>query len=529
MRNGYFQLVKATAGFGIKFFPPLDGGEVIKLHEVMAYLDSARIAYDINSLKQAVFADKETLCFLQPGECPIIDERYQLEISSDNMQVTARFYPPSEGGERASFDELLKELRFRNIKSGIRMEVLQNHIQSEGIFCTDLVVAKGKEPRHGKDARIEYFFNTDVHARPAVQEDGRVDYYNLNIINHCRQGDLLAKIIPADEGDYGCDVLGNRIKPREVKKANLKYSNNIELSEDRMSITSKVNGHVMLVENKVFVSDVYEVENVDLSTGNIEFEGSVQVNGNVTSNCVVKAGGNVIINGIVEGAHIWAGGNIIIARGMNGMTKGTLQAGGNIVAKFLENTKAQADGYINAGSILHSDAIAGTEIVVSGKRGFITGGHVQATKRIEVKTLGAVLGAPTVVEVGVSPKIKAEYAQLQKEVKDIVREIKNAQPVITNFTEKRAKGVRFSEEQLKYVKQTAELLKAKKEELETKSSMMQELQLAFDPKEKACVKVTGEVYPGTTIIIGDVSMNVQTTYHYCRFERIDGDVKMTAL
>lgn len=43
------------------------------------------------------------------------------------------------------------------------------------------------------------------------------------------------------------------------------------------------------------------------------------------------------------------------------------------------------------------------------------------------------------------------------------------------------------------------------------------------------VQVRGEVYPGTTIIIGDSSMQVKSTYHYCRFERIDGDVKSTPL
>lgn len=529
MRNGYFQLVKSPGGFGVKLTPPDDGGEAIRLHELLQYLDNAQIGYDLAQLKQSIFPDKEAVAFLGTTECPVIDERYDLVLAEDQMSATARFFPASEGGKRITFDDFLKDLRFRNITAGLQMDVLQDHFQSEGIYCTDLVVAKGREPRHGTDAKIEYYFNTDVHAQPEMREDGSVDYFNLNVINHCKEGDLLAKIIPADEGEYGVNVLGSRIKPRDVKKVSLKYGNNIELSEDRMSITSKVNGHVMLVEDKVFVSDVYEVENVDLSTGNIEFEGSVQVNGNVTSNYVVKAKGNVIINGVVEGAHIYAGGNIIIARGMNGMAKGTLNAGGNIVAKFIESAKVQADGYINAGSILHSDAIAGTEIVVQGKRGFVTGGHVQAAKKIEVKTLGAVMGATTVVEVGVSPQVKAEYVQLQKEITEIVREIKNAQPVITNFAEKRAKGVRFSEDQLKYIKQTAVLLETKKKELETKNKAMQSLQQAFNPKEKACVKVTGEVYPGTTIIIGELSMNVQSTYQYCRFERIDGDVKMTAL
>ena len=75
------------------------------------------------------------------------------------------------------------------------------------------------------------------------------------------------------------------------------------------------------MEDSVFVSDVLIVENVDNSTGNIEYEGNVQVNGNVCTNFRVKAQGNVEVNGVVEGAYIEAGENIIIARGMNGMGK----------------------------------------------------------------------------------------------------------------------------------------------------------------------------------------------------------------
>ena len=43
---------------------------------------------------------------------------------------------------------------------------------------------------------------------------------------------------------------------------------------------------------------------------------------------------------------------------------------------------------------------------------------------------------------------------------------------------------------------------------------------------EAMVRVKGEVYPGTRICIGDVSMVVSKTTHYCRFIRERGDVKM---
>ena len=412
------------------------------------------------------------------------------------MQAVIRFYPASQTGKRATMDSVIKDLRYHSIVYGIQMSVLQDHFMSDGIYCTDLVVARGKEPRHGTDAYIKYYFNTDVHAQPTLKDDGTVDYFHLNMINPCKKGQLLAEVIPEDEGEYGTTVQGAKIRPRQVKKAHLEFGHNIEISEDRRRLTSLVDGHVSLVEGKVFVSDVYEVENVDLSTGNIDFEGS---------------------------------GNIIIARGMNGMAKGTLKAGGNIVAKFLENATASAGGYVSTESILHSNVIAATEIQVTGKRGFITGGHVRAGQKIEVKTLGAMLGAPTVVEVGVDPEKKAEYMKMQKEVSEIVKNIRSLQPILANFAEKKSKGVRFTPDQINYLRNTAASMETLNKSLEEKNRRMQELQLEFNPQERAMVQVRGEVYPGTTIIIGDSSMQVKSTYHYCRFERIDGDVKSTPL
>lgn len=529
MQNGYFQLVKAPGGFGIRFFSPEEGGEDVDVTEAAGYLERSGVSYDLVQLKKYNTERRGEICFLGREECPVVDETYQLEISSDNMEASVRFYPPSETGKRITFDEFFKDLRFRNIVSGVQMTVLQDHFQSKGIYCTSLVVARGKEPRHGTDASIEYYFNTDVRIQPTMYEDGSVDYFHLNVINHCKKGDLLAKVIPEDPGEYGINILGNRIAPRNVKKASLKFSNNIELSPDRLCIYSKVDGHVTLVDDKVFVSDVYEVENVDISTGNIEFEGSVQVNGNVASNYEVKAKGNVVINGVVEGAHIISGGNIIIARGMNGMAKGTLKAEGNIVAKFIENASVSAGGYVNTEAILHSQVDAGTEITVSGRRGFITGGHVQAGNRITVKNLGATMGASTIVEVGVNPEMKARFIQLQKEITEIVKAIKGAQPVIAHFTEKRAKGARFTEEQLKYVKEAAKLLEAKKAELEQKNEEMKLVQATLDTQRKAEIVIEGVAYPGTTIIIGDVSMVLQSSYQYCRFEKVAGDVKMVSM
>lgn len=209
----------------------------------MDYLDRQSIPYDSMSIKKAILAEEDAVCFLERKDCPEIEESCRIEVSEDNLQAIVRFYPASQTGKRATMDSVIKDLRFRNIVYGIQMSVLQDHFMSDGIYCTDLVVARGKEPRHGTDAYIKYYFNTDVHAQPTLKDDGTVDYFHLNMINPCKKGQLLAEVIPEDEGEYGTTVQGAKIRPRQVKKAHLEFGHNIEISEDRRRLTSLVDGH----------------------------------------------------------------------------------------------------------------------------------------------------------------------------------------------------------------------------------------------------------------------------------------------
>ncbi len=528
MRNGYFKLVSIQGGFGLKLIPPKDGGQDILLSEVVEHLDYCHVMYDFNTLKQNVESKREMIMSLSAGECPKVNENYTISISPDKMQAVARFTSPSATGDMLTMDEFIKDLKFRRIITGIQTEAIQQFFM-ERRYCEDIVVAVGTPAGEGRDASIEYFFNTDQHAQPTLLEDGSVDFFNLNAICHCKKGDLLAKITPEEKGETGINICGEYINSRDVKGMKHRFGHNMSLSEDGLCLYSNVDGHVTLVDDQVFVSDLYMVENVDNSTGNIVFEGSVQINGNVKSNFSVSAKGNVVVNGVVEGAYIKADGNIIIARGMNGMGKGKLEAGGNIIAKFLESVTAEADGYIHSESVLHSQLQAGTEIEVDGKRGFITGGKVSAANKITVKNLGSEMGASTIVEVGSNLKLKEEFTELSKELVEIQKVIKSSQPIIASFAEKKAKGAKFTEDQLVYIKKLAFMVDLKKKELAEKYDLYEKMQEQLTNQGNAKVVVKGSVHPGTKIVIGDLSMVVQATNHFCKFERVQGNVKMTGL
>lgn len=528
MKNGYFRLVADASGFGLEIKAPLEGGECVRIKEVTEYLTLCNVLCDLSTLKNAISENKDTVLHLESGACPKENMRYNLYMAEDNMSVTARFFPASSTGSKMRVEEFLNDLTFRQIRFGVQEARIREAFEKEE-YCTDIIVAEGKAPKQGKDAFIEYFFNTDPHARPTMKEDGSVDFFNLNTINHCQTGDMLAKLTPAVPGEDGMSVLGTRIKPREVKHLKLRFGNNIDISEDMLVLTSKVSGHATLVEGQVFVSNVLTVENVDNSTGNIEYEGSVEVHGNVQSNFSVKAQGNIVVNGLVEGAYLEAGGDIIIARGMAGMSKGELKAEGNIVAKFFENAKVTAKGYITTESILHSNVSAGSEITVGGKRGFITGGNVIAAKQIKVKTLGSAMGASTIVEVGADPGIKQELTQLQKDVAEITKQIQSMDPIISSYAMKRKQGASLSPDQLQYLTTLIKAREKKQQELADLNARLGPLQEIVEQQQQAQIIVMGEAFPGTKIVIGDVSMVIQKSMHYCKFVKSRGDVKMVGI
>lgn len=533
MTNGYFQLFQNESGTYLRVVKAIEGGSNVDINEVMAYLDMQGIHYDLPTLNQGITmaangAGAEMFVPLNPQFFRPVSDTYKLTVSPDRMGVTARFYAPSVGAARMPLEEFLRDLAYQKITYGIKTAQIEAFWQNPQ-YCTDIAIAEGTAAQAGKDAQIEYFFSTDVGIKPTLNEDGSVDFFNLNNINHCTKGQVLARLLPADKGEAGCDVYNEAVRPAEIRNIVLQPSNNVALSEDKLTITAKVAGHVMLVEGRVFVSDIYTVDNVNNATGNIEYDGSVLVLGNVFSNFCVKAKGNIEVRGVVEGALLESESDIIIARGMKGMGKGTLKATGNVIAQFLENAKVEAGGYVSTESILHSEVIAGSEINVTSKKGFIIGGRVCAGKLIQVKTLGSDMGSDTIVEVGVDPTIKLRIQRLQKKITDLSKETKASQAILNTMVQKIAAGVRLQPDQIKYVQNLTVENKQKTAEMDASMSELEELQKTFELSDGAQVVVTGEVHTGTQIYIGDVSMTVKSVISYCRFVKRQGELKMQAI
>ena len=524
--NSYFQLVITPKGTGIRVFPPSDGGEKLNVNDVRDYLDERKIEYDVVVINDAVTkADGEVVMFNQTQVSPE-REACRYEIAKDHMSVTAFFYPPTEGAELMTEKEVYSSLAYRKISYGIDKEAIHGFFEHRE-YCKEIVVAKGKPVRQGHNARVELHFNSNLRARPTLKEDGSVDYFHLNLINNVEAGQKLATYHPEDPGDPGINVYGENIKPAAVKASYIKYGKNTVLSEDKMTLSAEKAGHVTVKDGKITVSDVLTVENVDVSTGNIDFEGSVEVKGVVASNFSVKAGGNIVVKGIVEGADLDAGADIILECGAK--AGGHIKAGGNVVTKFIENATVTAGGSISSECILHSDVSSGTEINVTGRRGFIAGGKVCAAERISAKVLGSEMGANTVIEVGADPTIKERLKDLQKSIAASSKNLESIKPTIDGFTKMLKAGAKFSPDQVANVKKLMTLNQTLNAQIEKDSEEYSNLMEKLSESKEADVVVEGTAYPGTTVNIGELSMIVKKPVQYSRFVIKEGDVRLAPI
>lgn len=528
--NGYFQISVREKGTWLVIYPPKEGGKPVRFDMVDAYLTKWRIGYDKKVMSDTLAKVKEkTELRLTPEKIIPMNESSTVVVDTNHYVAEITLYPPAEGGSLMSREEIISELVRGGVKYGLVEERLAQ-LEAEREFCTPIILAKATMPIEGKDAKITYHFNTDPTLKPKMLEDGSVDFHTLDTICHVKAGDLLAELEPAVQGRPGIDVTGKPIRPTKVNNLILRHANRIHLSEDGLKMYSDVSGHVSLVDDKVFVSDTYEVAaDVDSSTGDIVCEGNVEVKGNVRTGFKINAKGDVVVHGVVEGAEINAGGQIVLMRGIQGMSRGKLIAQGNIISKFIESAEVVSRyGYVHSEAIMHSQVSAKTDVIVGGKKGFITGGSTRCSQTIEAKTVGSNMGTNTLLEVGVDPTIAEEYRRLEKQVPELEAERESCVQNIVLLAKKLKQGEQLPVDKLLLLKHSQKRVGEIDKQIEEIDKRLEELQDDMEMKENGMIRVSQTAYSGCKITISGAVYYVKTELSHARFVKERGDVKIDA-
>ena len=531
-KSAYCGLMSKGDGLYLYLIPETEGGKKLTFKDVDEYLNHMNVDYDKVAINAAITALKERteIKLADTGLKYPEDEYCVVGISSDKLKAYAKFWPPADGGNELSIDDIVQKLKNSGVRFGFDMMEIQRHTLEKD-YCIDLELAVAKMPREGKAAEIIYTFNIAPDRKPRINEDGSVDFHNLDNVNHVSKGDLLATLIPADDGTNGTDVCGGILKPQKVLHKQLKFSNKITQSEDKTQIFSDVDGHVTLVEDRVFVSDVMEIPaDVGPSTGDISYEGNVLVKGNVVTGYTISAKGDIIVEGVVEGANLIADGQIILKRGIQGGSKGMLQAGSNITTKFIESAEVVSGGYVQTESIMHSRVTARGDVNVGGKKGFITGGYVHAGNCISAKLAGNNMETKTILEVGSDSAVVSRCRALEQEIPALQKEYEKLTTILTSFAKKIQMGEKLDERIILNVKTLKSQYNELAVNIEEKKQKLEALNAEIAANSaNGCIKISDTIFPGCKVTIGSATTYIKSPTMHSRLVRDGADVRVAAL
>ena len=517
--KGYFEFDTRQDGLYLTVYPPQQGEPALDAGEVLYYIEKKNIyGCDIALIGDTVKkgATQEVTVKVSDETPYPVSEFGDYRISHDTMTLEAVFYPPFKGAEELTYEEIQKDLKNIGVISGISEEAIRLFLLEKRYFEI-YVLAKGTKAREGSDGYIEYTFNTSLKPTPKMNEDGTVDFHTLENVNHIKSGDVVAILHPEDRGDNGTDILGRPVYPRKVKRAVFRYGKNMEVSEDKLKLISKVDGHVTLENDKVFVSNVLELVDVDASTGDINYSGSVMIKGNVLAGFSVKAAGDISVSGIVEGATIIADGDITFNRGVQGMNKAVIKAGGNIVSKFIESASSvEAGGNIEADSILHSKVRAKGTIKASGRNGLIVGGEVRSICLVEAKNIGNEMGTATVVGVGVDPAAKKRVDELKTSLQKLGDSKIQLNQIMTALRKKQEIEGKLAPDKVELQQKTMRNLVMIEKDLTEQKNELEQLRQQLGEDVNARVRVSGNIYVGVKLT-------------FCQFVKDKADIKWQSL
>lgn len=524
-KNGYACLSVEDQEVYLICYPPKEGGKRAELKDVQFYLTKQGFAtYNVQKVKQCIESEKEEKIDLGKSHLKFYSGFIVTYIEPNEICCKTKFYPPSIGAAPFTKEDIISSLSQDGIKYGIDEDTVQTFIDSP-VYFTDLELAHGKTVVEGQDGKIEYFFNTDPSLEPKKNEDGSVDFHTLNILNNVNKGDILARIVKEIQGEAGMSLTGKIINPQAVKPTKIEIGKNIVSNDDKTEFFSDVMGHVMLSHGRLVVSDVYDVTgDVDNSTGNIEYAGSVNIQGSVRAGFDIKAGGNIVVEGVVEGADLEAGGDIIIKLGINGQGVGSVKAGGNVIAKFIENATVKANGYINVDVILASMVQANGDINVSGRKGYIAGGKISAGGNVCAEKIGSEMGMQTLIEIGVKPDLKNRFNELNSMIYKLENKNIELSSILNNYQQSLKKGIKLDAKIITYLRQVAEDFKKNNDNIQKNNLELEKIkpELLADGHNKIIVKK--DIYPGVSIYISGSKKEIMDHLSSCEFKMKDGEL-----
>lgn len=379
---------------------------------------------EINIINHMAIVEVLRRCPHRPVIFGEIRERISIEISGDKLRAYVTLCVKEEELDGPALKkEIVMELYNEGIVFGIKKSILFHKLVNH----RELLIAEGITPVNGEDSVLKMYQSKEF--KPEIKEDGRVDYYEMNLINRVGEGEWLGECTDPTKGIPGKTVTGETIPALPGKKYIPKYDKKSVRAIYENGITtlySLVKGALHYQGETVYVSSLLEIaENVDYKTGNLDFDGFISVKGTVADNFTVAAEKDVEILGRLGVGSVREiesrRGSIFIKGGIAGKNKSIIKSTRDLYTKFISDATILCEGDVHVSSYCFNSNIVARQVIVDSPNGQIVGGNIQADMKVAAPFIGSTGEKRTLVSVrGFDrKKLKADMEQLQEKLVEL--------------------------------------------------------------------------------------------------------------
>ena len=497
------QLVLSFAPVERSARPAID---VPALKEFAAAQGYAGLAYDERSVGAAVVKIRRS------EQCAVViarrtDAQYLVEVDSERMRAWLTVTAPC-GGKPASALDAVAALAAHNIREGVDATAVKAAVDHCGERHE---VASGTRPQPGRNAWLEPLVEVNRQRHPQIDAAGHVDFHDLGAIPAVTAGEALMRRHPPVPGIAGCDVYGlPALAPASKDIVFGPRLQSVSVSPDDPNLlVADVAGQPLLQRDGISVEPIVRYEDIDVASGNIEFPGSVEVRGDIRNGMKVRAGGDIVVKGVIESAEVVAGGNITVEGGIIGHSlppretqhaptrTARINAAGNVSARFIENAVVEAQQTVQVtDAIVQSDIAALDQVVVGakGRKGRILGGRLRATRLVAADFLGGEGSRPTHITVGLDPRLQQAIDENRSRLDAKLREHDDVSKIVKLLGGRADKQAMCEKARVTLVKVSAEI----GEKMERQRTLEAEAKLAGHAK----IVIGEQVCAGVTVTIG---------------------------
>lgn len=498
--------------------------------------------------------------------CVIKDADVQVSVARDRLTATITVLP-ANGGQPLTPGHVLKRVQDKDIA----LELIDQAVLKQCLLDTEgttYTLAKARLPVNGKAAEYIPLIEHDDASGPRIDDGGKADLCNTQVFQIVEAGTPLMRRIPPTPGSPGMDVCGQTLVARPgLDPGFTKSTPGAKLDPgDPNLLIADIKGHAVIGKHGVMIDNLLRLDGVNLKTGHIYFDGSIEVAGDIEPGMIVDVTGDLIVKGCAERARVRAGNNITVMGGVFGAIEKVktstphkphlplrnriaqdesdipegLTAGGNIAARFVNNIMLKAAGDIRVREyIINSSVFAEGNLFLGqkGGKGMLFGGYCHIMMGATINQLGNDSFLATRLKLGELDALNDDRDSTMDELQSRLKELLQLNTMLKPLKPKPHKAGTDEAEQpaepplnphQDKIDKLAQAISSTEQRIQELKTHLAEIQAEMERREKATLIVKNIIYPGVEIEINGLSQSFNEKTRPGRWQVRDNLLQQTA-